>query len=139
MKALSIQQPWAWLIAAGHKDYENRTWHTSFTGRIYIHAGKKIATRDDREWAKHLLHLSANADGDETFIGFVESIGNPVNRGAIIGEVDIVGCDHIEVPYMWNYGPHGFRLENAELYAEPIPLRGQLGFFNVDLPVNISS
>lgn len=26
MKALSIKQPWAWLICAGYKDIENRNW-----------------------------------------------------------------------------------------------------------------
>ena len=38
MKALSIKQPWASLIAHGIKDIENRTWKTNFRGRIYIHA-----------------------------------------------------------------------------------------------------
>ena len=26
MRALTVWQPWAWLLAAGIKDYENRTW-----------------------------------------------------------------------------------------------------------------
>jgi len=30
MKALSIRQPWAWLIIAGHKDIENRSWGTKY-------------------------------------------------------------------------------------------------------------
>ena len=34
MKALSIQQPWAWLIAHGKKDVENRTWATAFRGGL---------------------------------------------------------------------------------------------------------
>lgn len=38
MKALSIKQPWASLIAHGIKNIENRTWKTHFRGRIYIHA-----------------------------------------------------------------------------------------------------
>ena len=41
MKALSIRQPWAWLIVAGYKDVENRTWATDFRGRIYVHAGQR--------------------------------------------------------------------------------------------------
>ena len=40
--ALSIQQPWCWLLAAGHKDIENRTWSTRFRGRVLLHAGKRI-------------------------------------------------------------------------------------------------
>lgn len=43
MKALSIKQPWASLIAQGIKDIENRTWKTKFRGRIFIHASAKPA------------------------------------------------------------------------------------------------
>ena len=32
MKILSVRQPWAWLIVAGHKDIENRKWRTSYRG-----------------------------------------------------------------------------------------------------------
>src|SRR3972149_11819690 len=42
MKALSIIQPWAWLIVHGHKPVENRRWPTSFRGQFLIHAGKKF-------------------------------------------------------------------------------------------------
>ncbi len=47
MKALSIRQPWAWLILHGGKDIENRDWATRFRGRVLIHASKGM-TRD--EW-----------------------------------------------------------------------------------------
>src|SRR5438045_8559495 len=39
MKALSIRQPWAWLIVNGHKPVENRSWSTKYTGKLLIHAG----------------------------------------------------------------------------------------------------
>jgi len=32
MKALSIRQPYAWLIIHGYKDIENRTWGTRVRG-----------------------------------------------------------------------------------------------------------
>jgi ASCH domain-containing protein len=38
MKAISIRQPWAWLIVAGIKDIENRTWSTKHRGPLRIHA-----------------------------------------------------------------------------------------------------
>ena len=40
--ALSIQQPWAWLIVNGFKDVENRDWPTKIRGIVGVHAGKKI-------------------------------------------------------------------------------------------------
>ncbi|MEO8269199.1 MAG: ASCH domain-containing protein, partial [Aureliella sp.] len=39
MKAITISQPFATLIASGEKWIENRTWPTSHRGRIAIHAG----------------------------------------------------------------------------------------------------
>ena len=40
MKAITIKQPFASLIAAGLKEYEFRTWKTKYRGEILIHAGK---------------------------------------------------------------------------------------------------
>lgn len=40
MKALTIRQPWASLIAEGVKTIETRSWSTKYRGPIAIHAGK---------------------------------------------------------------------------------------------------
>ena len=49
MLALSFKQPWAWLVAAGIKDVDNRTWwlhmppflnYPADPRRIYVHASK---------------------------------------------------------------------------------------------------
>lgn len=42
MKAITIIQPWATLIAIGAKRFETRSWATTHRGPIAIHAGKKI-------------------------------------------------------------------------------------------------
>ena len=42
MKVITIKEPWATLIADGHKHYEFRTWKTNYRGKILIHAGKSI-------------------------------------------------------------------------------------------------
>ena len=42
MKAITIKQPYATLIAEGLKEYEFRTWKTKYRGEILIHAGKGI-------------------------------------------------------------------------------------------------
>ena len=41
MKALSLWQPWATLIAIGAKRVETRSWSTSYRGPVAIHAAKK--------------------------------------------------------------------------------------------------
>jgi hypothetical protein len=33
LKAISIRQPWAWLIVNGYKDVENRIWAANVRGR----------------------------------------------------------------------------------------------------------
>ena len=47
MKALTIRQPWASLIAAGVKTIETRSWRTSYRGPLAIHAGKAKLARDE--------------------------------------------------------------------------------------------
>lgn len=38
MKALSLRQPWASMIADGRKTIETRTWRTRYRGPLAIHA-----------------------------------------------------------------------------------------------------
>ena len=112
MKALSIMQPWALLIAYGFKDIENRDWPTSFRGRFLIHAGKKF-------------------DGPKTEWEF-PGIPRPdhFDMGGIIGEAEIVDCVS-KSGSEWFHGRYGFVIRNAR----PLPFRpyrGQLGFFEVE-------
>lgn len=134
MKALSVKQPWAWLICKGYKDIENRNWrigrkkapyynadyHLELPMRIYIHASK-----------------SHDEICNDTFDFIRKARGNPYGDGlewrgdfgAIIGEVDIVDCV-TESKSPWFVGKYGFVLANPILYEKPIPCRGMVGFFN---------
>jgi hypothetical protein len=42
MKAITIHQPWATLIALGEKRFETRSWSTKYRDSIAIHAAKKV-------------------------------------------------------------------------------------------------
>lgn len=42
MKAITLIQPWATLVALGEKRIETRSWKTNFRGELAIHAGKRI-------------------------------------------------------------------------------------------------
>ena len=128
MKALSIKQPWAWLICAGYKDIENRTWATGFRGRVCVHAGKAV---DD----SGAIWLWENKEmlGIQGCLGEWTAICNLWKQGAIIGEADIIDCvTWSNSP--WFVGPYGFILQNPILYDKPIPYKGRLGFFEVNLP-----
>lgn len=42
MKALSLKQPYAWLIANGFLQVDDRTWGTQYRGPMLIHASKGL-------------------------------------------------------------------------------------------------
>lgn len=123
MIALSIRQPWAWLILHAGKDIENRDWKTPYRGRCLIHASKS-ATKQDYEDAVDFI---ASRRG-EWILSTLPAI-DQFDRGGIVGAVDIVGCtDDSDSP--WFVGDYGFILRNPQ----PLPFtpyKGRLGFFNV--------
>lgn len=42
MKAITLWQPWATLIVLGLKQYETRSWSTSYRGDLVIHAASRV-------------------------------------------------------------------------------------------------
>ena len=123
--ALSIRQPWAWLIAAGYKDFENRTWLTRFRGEFYIHASK---TPDDvtlEEIARHPIYRKA--------LKFVDLSKAELNYGGIIGRARLVDCIKTPRPTsIWFEGPYGFKIQDAGL-IKFIPYMGRQNFFPVQI------
>ncbi len=141
--ALSVREPWAWLICKGLKDIENRDWPTKFRGRVYIHAGKKADGRNYNE-TKHIqggIQKLLCSMGNEKAAQLVwEIVYHPSWKpcyGAIIGEVDIVDCV-TDSDSPWFVGEYGFVLANPTLYEKPMPYKGQLGFFEVTLPEGVA-
>ncbi|KKL41711.1 hypothetical protein LCGC14_2367550 [marine sediment metagenome] len=123
MKALSIRQPWAWLIVHGWKDIENRTRLQKFRGRIYVHAGQKY----DYEGLKWLATWLA----PEIF-GMISTLCVSKQTG-LVGEIDIVDST-VKSESPWFTGPYGYVLANPLAYEVPIPYKGRLGLFEVTLP-----
>ena len=118
MKALSLQQPWAELIASGRKTIETRTWNTKFKGEFYIHASKTINLKA----AKKL------------------KVKNFVT-GALIGKARLVDVkkyknskdfqkDNKKHLALAKYKPYGYILKNAKR-IKPIKYKGALNFFDV--------
>jgi hypothetical protein len=112
--ALSIQQPWAWLIVNGYKDVENRTWATNQRGWIGIHAGKAYDHDGDR-WVR------------ENFPEIPLPEPCNIERGGIVGRARLANCtDESDSP--WFFGPYGFVMSHPEPLPF-VPCRGALGFF----------
>ena len=75
MKAISIRQPWAGLIAAGLKSIEVRSWRTSYRGPLII-----AACAEDE--------LPADCASIETEEGRIIQI----RRGVTLCKVDLTEC-----------------------------------------------
>ena len=108
MKALSIRQPWAWLILHAGKDIENRSWPTNYRGRVLIHASKGM-TRSEYEQACDFVYTNVHP-----------SIAIPtfetLDHGGIVGEVEITDCVKDSCSW-WFECPYGFVLANPK----PLP------------------
>ena len=50
MKVLTLKQPWATLISEGLKEYEFRSWKTSYRGKLLIHAGVSIDKEEIKKY-----------------------------------------------------------------------------------------
>lgn len=124
MKALSIQQPWAWAILAGHKPLENRTWKTRYRGPLAIHASRGTG------W---------DASGRELLAKLGTPAPDELPRGALLGVVDLV--DVVELGTLlvpaWvkdcahAFGPYCWILENPRPLPAAVPYLGSLQLFDV--------
>lgn len=136
MKAISIQQPWAWLIMRPDvenqaerdrlarldqlKMVENRTWFTSHRGPLAIHVSKAYTKRRHAEYrdviqAKHNILLPE-----------YESM----EVGGLIGTVNLIDCVRSS-PSQWFLGPWGFILTNAKPCTF-VAMTGRLSMFEID-------
>lgn len=160
MKAITIKQPWATLIALGEKKFETRSWQTKHRGTIAIHAGKSI----DKEACKD-REIAATLNKH----GFV--LMSDLPTGVVVATADLVNCWHIvyhpgtnvdiaktieigaelDVPrhhpdfhrYIvptekefifgdWTPGRYAWELANIKALETPIKAKGQLSLWNWD-------
>lgn len=135
MKALTVRQPWATLIALGVKRIETRSWPTKHRGPLAIHAAKGMTGPAcelcDREPFRAPL-IDAGHDG---------AISLP--RGAVIATarlVDVVSCEEIteaddigvlrQLPFGdFTPGRYAWLLDDVRPLPEPVPAKGALSFW----------
>lgn len=85
MKALTIRQPWATLLAIEAKAVETRSWQTKYRGPVLIHAGAghTRAERELEEMEPFFAALGGHDDGQER-------IATPLPRGQVLAVADLV-------------------------------------------------
>ncbi len=155
MKALSLQEPYAWLILQRSpyeenpkkplKPIENRGWPLPGTmklpARIYVHASlglynislstlKEILSAS--EWFAQFETLRAIYSLWELYHNEPECLKRFRYFGHILGEITVTG-QVTESDDRWFFGPFGYTLESPQLYDTPIPCKGKLWFFEPDI------
>ena len=147
MKALTLRQPWATLVALKAKRAETRSWYTSYRGPLAIHA------------AKGMTKAASSLCWEEPFRTALEAGGyrprdspstNPFGLplGAVIAVTILIDIQSItlenrpmEPEYSFgDYAPGRFAWILREVYRlpDPVPARGKLGLWEW-IPPNLQA
>jgi hypothetical protein len=129
MYALSVRQPWAWLVVNDLKDIENRGHKTRMRGEVAIHAPLTI---DWSAWGD-MINGRHPARPSLTLPTMAVPTKAELRTGGIIGVVTFCDCVTAH-DSAWFVGPYGYVLKDARPVPF-VPCRGQLGFFK--LPADI--
>jgi hypothetical protein len=157
MRGLSLWQPWASLWACGAKEFETRSWATSYRGPIAIHAAKKPFNTGpylDRE-----LYPFADALGLQDIYSF-----DKLPYGCILATADLIECYRMRVDTKthrialydsrgnqnsvsicskellfgdWKPGRFAWKIANVKMLAEPMPYKGAQGLWTVHDPEQV--
>lgn len=142
MRAISLLQPWASLIALGGKSIETRGWSTLYKGRLAIHASQRFP-RECRELCD-----------DDAFAAVIDPTGtlDPTRRGAhlprgaVIATARMVGCirterfreraDYERERPFGNYadGRWAWLLVDVVPFWVPVPAKGALSLWEWSPP-----
>lgn len=153
MKALSLTQPWATLVAIGAKKIETRSWSTAYRGTLAIHAAKSFPRS-----ARDMLALQEPFRSAFLAGGYrIGPLRNPnwIPLGCIVATCSLLGCYRIpDDERLFDLGPNrtpefarlpprepelsfgdyspgrfAWILADVQRLDEPIPARGALGLW----------
>lgn len=161
MKAISLHQPWASLVAIGAKKIETRSWRTPYRGLLAIHAAKTYPAYA-RDFAEDSPATSALIAGmTRHHLPYRHEFPDDLPRGVIVAVACLVECRATGAiaasaaqpadpwPRAWvmelseqerafgNFEPsrYGWMLEDVRPLAEPVACRGQQGIWPVTADV----
>lgn len=162
MKAITIWQPWASLLATGEKIYETRKWPTRYRGPIAIHAAMKSVSKlpATPELEKYALHNDKIGEWTDLPRGKIIAIGelvdcwhivfnpgtdvdvaalNPIGAESMVEDKHAAGFGNYFIPTekekalgYWVPGWYAWEIRIKEILREPVSVRGQQGLWNWD-------
>lgn len=135
IKALTLHQPWASLIAAGLKQYETRSWSASYRGPLAIHAGQQNGELDltavltDKERAKLPSVLPSGA------VVCLAHLVDVVKSEQIATDPEFAVSRESR---LGNFAPgrYGWKLQIVKVFDPPIPARGAQGLWEWPMPID---
>lgn len=111
VKALTLTQPWATLVALGEKQIETRSWRTHYRGPLVIHAAKALP----KSWS--FMRDEHFIDALEPLVGLNEQGVPNIDRlplGAIVAHVMLTDVVPIRMDIAPFYAPEGYSLPPKE-------------------------
>ena len=136
MRAISLHQPWATLVAIRAKQFETRSWGTDYRGPIAIHASRHFPNKLQRLCCLPPFGTSLHKHG----IRWTD-----LPRGAIVAIATIAACQQIksagDAPSMrlpefhfgdWRIGRYAWHLENVIPLRIPLTTPGHQRWWNVE-------
>lgn len=148
MKAITIIQPWATLIATGEKKFETRSWSTKHRGEIAIHAGKKInkeaCSKPEIKEAldRHGYTVDNLPTGAVVATALLNECYEVIRENS---EAQMVMFDKTNGTKFWevnkngnefafgdfSLGRYAWEMAEVELMDKPLPAKGQQGLWNL--------
>lgn len=153
IKAISLWEPWASLVATGNKDVETRSWKTKYTGELLICAAQKGLSRIE------LLRIMADPNFKEGLLPIVEDnisikqrycTTTDLNFGRAVAIVELIDCVPTKIfkhscPVLYKFnepfgnfdeGRYAWVFKNIRMIKPEFRffVKGRQGFFNYNLP-----
>lgn len=132
MEAITLYQPWAWLVEMGLKQYETRSWvpHQYWRGRLAIHASKRW-TREEQGYLERFI---------QEFPDVCRGLPKLLPLGAVLCIAELEAVYQVEAMRDYispqerafgNYadGRFAWKLRVVEVFDAPIPARGNQGLW----------
>jgi hypothetical protein len=131
MKAITLTQPWATLVAIGAKQTETRSWSTHYRGPLAIHAGKG--------WTPDFVRTAMTEPYRRVLAEAGYELFSLLPRGAIVATCTLTDCIHtgqfqgvdmLDFAFGdFTYGRWAWILKDVKRLEKPIPARGALGLW----------
>lgn len=136
IKAITLWQPWASLVAAGVKRHETRHWKTDYRGPIAIHAAQRL------DLAGCPDQLCADVLG--------QFWAKEIPLGAVVAVARLTACHqaHIVADHItpadreagnFARGRFAWELQDIRALIDPVPATGRQGLFNWSPPAELDA